>query len=174
MKSYNSILERIFEAEDSNRVKLIQNTKDEIQRLKQRRIHIQDEYMDGKISSLDYQELKMSLDTKVFEKERTLKDMNEEHSPYKEYLNKHVPALEDLTSLYQKVDGKTKKQILSCIFSEKVHFENGKAATPKYTPPIEVLINARGVLEGSKNKKEVYKDLLCTLAPLSVLEPIIS
>jgi hypothetical protein len=55
--------------------------------------------------------------------------------------------------------------LLSCIFSEKVHFENGKAATPKYTPPIEVLINARGVLEGSKNNKEVYKDLLCTLAP---------
>ena len=72
-----------------------------------------------------------------------------------------------MTSLYQKVDGKTKKQILSCIFSEKVHFENGKAATPKYTPPIEVLINARGVLEGSKNNKEVYKDLLCTLAPLT-------
>lgn len=81
-------------------------------------------------------------------------------------LKRHVPALEDLTSLYQKVDGKTKKQILSCIFSEKVHFENGKAAAPKYTPPIEVLINARGVLEGSKNKNKVYKDLLCTLAPL--------
>jgi len=64
------------------------------------------------------------------------------------------------------LDGRNKKQILSCIFSEKVHFENGKAAAPKYTPPIEVLINARGVLEGSKNNKEVYKDLLCTLAPL--------
>jgi site-specific DNA recombinase len=63
------------------------------------------------------------------------------------------------------VDGRTKKQILSCIFSEKVHFENGKAAAPKYTPPIEVLINARGVLEGSKNKKKVLKHLLCTVAP---------
>ena len=167
IKSYRSILERIFEAEDSSRVKQIQNTKDEIQRLKQRKNHIQDEYMDGKISSLEYQELKMTIDTKVFEKERSLKEMNEELSPYKEYLNRHVPALEDLASLYQKVNGKTKKQILSCIFSEKVHFENGKAAAPKYTPPIEVLINARGVLEGSKNKKEVYKDLLCTLAPLT-------
>jgi hypothetical protein len=65
------------------------------------------------------------------------------------------------------VDGKTKKQILSCIFSEKVHFENGKAAAPKYTPPIEVIINARGVLEGSKNKKETISSLLCTLAPLT-------
>jgi hypothetical protein len=54
-----------------------------------------------------------------------------------------------------------------------LNFENGKAATPKYTPPIEVLINARGVLEGSKNNKEVYKDLLCTLAPLigGMLQP---
>jgi site-specific DNA recombinase len=171
IKSYRSILERIFEAEDSNRVKLIQNTKDEIQRLKQRKNHIQDEYMDGKISSLEYQELKMTIDTKVFEKERSLKEMNEELSPYKEYLNRHVPALEDLTSLYQKVDGKTKKQILSCIFSEKVHFENGKAAAPKYTQPIDVLINTRGVLEGSKNKKEVISDLLCTLAPSPGLEP---
>ena len=79
--------------------------------------------------------------------------------------------MEDLTSFYQKVDGKTKKQILSCIFSEKVHFENGKAATPKYTP-IEVLINAKGVLEGSKNKQETYKDLLCSVAPSTGLEPV--
>jgi hypothetical protein len=70
------------------------------------------------------------------------------------------------------LDGRNKKQILSCIFSEKVHFENGKAATPKYTPPIEVLINARWVLEGSKNNKEVYKDLLWTLAPSTGLEPV--
>jgi hypothetical protein len=56
---------------------------------------------------------------------------------------------------------------LSCIFSEKVHFENGKAAAPKYTPPIEVLINARGVLKSSKNKKEVIYDLLSCVAPLT-------
>ncbi len=171
IKSYRSILERLFDSEDSMRTKAIQVTKDEILNLKQRKERIQNEYMDGNISSQDYQELKLNIDSKVFENERKLKDMNEEHSPYKEYLNKHVPALEDLTSLYQKVDGRTKKQILSCIFSEKVHFENGKAAAPKYTPPIEVLINARGVLEGSKNKKEVLKDLLCTLAPPSGLEP---
>ena len=107
----------------------------------------------------------MTIDTKVFEKERSLKEMSEEPSPYKEYLNRHVPALGDLTSLYQKVDGKTKKQILSCIFSEKVHFENSKAAAPKYTPPIEVLINAKAVLESSKNKKEVKNDLLSNMAP---------
>jgi len=32
-------------------------------------------------------------------------------------------------------------------------------------------MSARGVLEGSKNKKEVLKDLLCTVAPSPGLEP---
>jgi hypothetical protein len=64
---------------------------------------------------------------------------------------------------------------LSCIFSEKVHFENGKAAAPKYTPPIEVLINARGVLKSSKNKKEVISDLFSQVAPLigGMLQPVL-
>lgn len=62
---------------------------------------------------------------------------------------------EDLVSFYQKSNGKSKKMILSCIFSKKLYFENGKAAAPTFTPPIEILINASKVLEKSKNKQEV-------------------
>ena len=82
-----------------------------------------------------------------------------------------MPALENLGSFYQRAIGKPKKQILSGSFSEKVHFECEKVVPPKYIPPIEFLINARGVLEGSKNKKETISSLLCTLAPPSGLEP---
>jgi len=52
-----------------------------------------------------------------------------------------------------------------------LNYENGKAATPKYTPPIEVLINASKVLRSGKKEKEVKLDLLPTLAPPSGLEP---
>jgi DNA invertase Pin-like site-specific DNA recombinase len=55
IKSYRSILERLFDAEDTMRTKSIQMTKDEISNLKQRKERIQNEYMDGKISSQDYQ-----------------------------------------------------------------------------------------------------------------------
>ena len=51
-----------------------------------------------------------------------------------------------------------------------MNYENGKAATPKYTPPIEVLINASKVLRSGKKEKEVKLDLLPTLAPSSELE----
>jgi hypothetical protein len=49
-----------------------------------------------------------------------------------------------------------------------LNYENGKAATPKYTPPIEVLINASKVLRSGKKEKEVKFDLLPTLAPLNL------
>ena len=72
------------------RTKSILMTKVEISNLKER---IQNEYMDGNISSQDFQELKMNIDTKVFEKERSIKEMNEEFSPYKEYLNRCLRML---------------------------------------------------------------------------------
>jgi len=54
-----------------------------------------------------------------------------------------------------------------------LNYENGKAATPNYTPPIEVLINASKVLRSGKKEKEVKLDLLPTLAPLigGMLQP---
>lgn len=68
-------------------------------------------------------------------------------------MSKHISMFEDLLSLYKKVDGKTKKKILSCIFAKKLYFENGKAAAPSFTPPIEILINASKVLKSTKTKK---------------------
>ena len=68
---------------------------------------------------------------------------------------------------YRGRDGKTKKRILSCIFSGKIYFqENGDAAI-SYHQPIVVLMTASKVLEGSENKKEVISDLLFNMTPLT-------
>jgi len=74
--------------------------------------------------------------------------------------------LENLLEFYKNSDGKTKKKILSCIFSEKIHFDENKVAAICFQKPIEVLLNASKVLQGSKKEKEVKIDLLPTLAPL--------
>jgi len=79
--------------------------------------------------------------------------------------------LEDLLDFYRKSDGATKRKILSCIFSQKIHFDDKKDAAITFTQPIEILINTSKVLEGRKIKQEVKNDLLSTLAPQSGLEP---
>lgn len=70
---------------------------------------------------------KKSIDVKLFENERNHRDLTEVLSSFKEYLDKQVPMFEDLLSFYKKVDRKTKKKILSCIFSKKEHLEEKKS-----------------------------------------------
>ena len=89
----------------------------------------------------------------------------DQSSPYKTYLSKTIPMLENLTGYYKAADGQTKKKILGCIFSEKLVFEKGRVATTTFTEPIQVLFKIAKVLQGSKNKKEVKINLLSTLAP---------
>jgi hypothetical protein len=50
-----------------------------------------------------------------------------------------------LVDNYRKLDGKTKKKILSCVFSKKLVLEKGRVATCEFTKPIEVLLNASKV-----------------------------
>jgi hypothetical protein len=75
--------------------------------------------------------------------------------------------MENLLSFYRKSDGKTKKKILSCIFSEKVVLEKVSVATTPFSIPVQVLINTSKVLEGTKNKKETISSLLSIMAPLN-------
>ena len=43
--------------------------------------------------------------------------------------------------------------------------EEKKVATPKFTTPIELLLNASKVLQNCRNKKEVKNDLFLQFAP---------
>jgi hypothetical protein len=50
------------------------------------------------------------------------------------------------------------------IFYGKLYLEK-KVATPKFTTPIQLLLNANKVLQNCKNKKEVNNDLFLQSAP---------
>ncbi len=80
--------------------------------------------------------------------------------------------LENIAEYYKKADGKTKKKILGCIFSEKLVLEKGKVATYEFTKPVQVLVNASKVFKNLDKKKEVENDLLSCLAPQVGDEPI--
>ena len=73
--------------------------------------------------------------------------------------------LENLLEYYRKSDGSTKKKILNTIFAEKLIVINGKAATPVFTVPIQLIFRISEVLGSSGKKKEVDSDqsLVATL-----------
>jgi site-specific DNA recombinase len=171
VSSYRSVLEGLFESDDVNRKKSVQKSLDEIEKLNKRRLFIEEQYMDGELPAQEYQDLKNNINTRLFNEKNNLQQLQEVLSPFREYLDKQVPMLEDLVGFYKSVDGRTKNKILGCIFSEKLYFEEKKVATPKFTTPIELLLNASKVLQNCKNKKEVKNDLFSQFAPPLGLEP---
>ena len=50
-------------------------------------------------------------------------------TPYKKYITKEIPMLENLVSFYRSAGGRTKKKILGCTFSEKLVLEKGRVVT---------------------------------------------
>jgi DNA invertase Pin-like site-specific DNA recombinase len=165
IKTYKFVLEKVFEMEGSDRKKDIKRLEKEIIELNQRITFIRNEYMSQRLPFTEYNEMKMELDTQLYHLNKNLTDMTQEMTPYRTYIEKEVPLLEDLVSFYKNSDGKTKKKILGCIFLEKLHFEDGKAANIVFTKPIQVLLNITKDLQRHKKEKEVKNDLLSTCAP---------
>ncbi len=60
-----------------------------------------------------------------------------------------------------------KRRILSCIFSEKIHFNEEKDATIIYTKPIEVILLIFNELQNRGHKRRGQLDLFFQLAPLT-------
>lgn len=84
-----------------------------------------------------------------------LNGLQDQTSPYKTYISKILPMLENLTGFYNQADGQTKRKIPGCIFSEKLVLEKGRVATMSFTEPAQVLFKISKVLQESKNRKEL-------------------
>ena len=145
--------------------------KKDIEKAEARKSKLQDLILDGTISPQDYQDMKGKVDKDLVLFRSKLSGLTDQPSPYKTYIIKTVPMLENLTGFYKQADGQTKRKILGCIFSEKLVFEKGRVATTPFTEPIQALFKIAKVLQEGKNKKEVKINLLSTLAPQAGLEP---
>ena len=162
---YRKTLEKLFEKEDYSRRDEIQRTRKEQERLETRKANLQNDFMDRTITPQDYQDMKGRVEKELVLLKDKLTDLQQQTSPFKIYIQKEVPMLENLLEYYRKSDGATKKKILGCIFAEKLVLENGRVATSTFTEPIQFILNASEVLGSSKNKKEVGNDILTCLVP---------
>ena len=107
----------------------------------------------------------------TFFKQVKLERLKSTKSPFKVYLNKTLPMIENLSHYWDKADGKTKKKILGCIFTEKFENFDFESCNNIFTPEIKSIMLASKVLRRNKNKKEVKNDLLSNMAPPLGLEP---
>lgn len=129
----------------------------ELARLETRKTNLQNDYMDRTITPHNYHKMKEIVNKELVLTKDKLIDLQQQVSPFKTYIKKELPMLENLVEYYRKSDGATKKKILGCIFSEKLVFKNGKDATPIFTEPIQLIIRISKGLGRSQKKREVKK-----------------
>ena len=109
--------------------------------------------------------MKIRIESELNDKQIKLERLKSTKSPFKLYLNKTLPMIENLSVYWDKSDGKTKQKILGCIFTEKLENFDFKSCNNIFTPEIESIMLASKVLKSGKNKKEVKNDLLSNMAP---------
>jgi len=171
VKVYKSQLETLIDRDDVSRKSEIKKTKLEIETCITRQLNLQNSFLDGDITYSDFNEMKSRIESELSQKQIKLDRLKSTKSPFKEYLSKTLPMIENLSQYWDKADGKTKKKILGCIFKEKFEDFNFERCNHIFTPEIESIMLASKVLRKNKNKKEVKNDLLSKMAPPAGLEP---
>lgn len=159
VKLYRKTLERLFEKDDYHRRDAIQKTKQEIEKLETRKSNLQNDLMDRTITPQDYQEMKGRVEKEMVLLKDKLTELQQKISPFKVYMQKEIPMLENLLEYYRKADGVTKKKILNTIFAEKLVVVNGKVTAPIFTEPIKLILRISKSIGNSKEKKEADIDL---------------
>jgi DNA invertase Pin-like site-specific DNA recombinase len=160
---YKKTLEKLFEKDDFQRRDEIQKTKKELEKLELRKSNLQNDLMDRAITSHDYHDMKSRVDKDIVLTKEKLTELQQEKSPFKVYLQKEVPMLENLLEYYRRSNGATKKKILGTIFAEKLVLEKGKVVAPVFTESIQLILRISEVLGSSKRKQKVDSDLLSRL-----------
>jgi hypothetical protein len=67
--------------------------------------------MDLAIAPQDYQTMKEEVDKDLVITKNKLTGLMEQSSPFKTYIDKEVPMLENIVEFYRKSDGATRKKI---------------------------------------------------------------
>jgi site-specific DNA recombinase len=172
LKMYRRTLEKVLDREDINRRSEMEKITKEIDKCEARKLNLQTKFMDEEITSADFHEMKTKVEKDLIGLNERLANLRQRGTPYKNYVTKEVPMLENLVEFYKKADGVTKKKILGCIFSEKLIFEKGKSCNQPYSKPVSILLLIIKELQGSKKKMEVENDLQSIMAPQTGLEPV--
>ena len=150
---YKRLLEKIFEKEDLNRRDEIQRVKKDIEKAEARRSNLQDLILDGTITPQDYQDMKGKVYKDLVLFKSKLRGLIDQPSPYKTYISKTIPMLENLTVYYKQADGQTTRKILRCIFREKLVLKKEELQPPLSRNPYKFCSRLPRFYKGLKIKK---------------------
>jgi DNA invertase Pin-like site-specific DNA recombinase len=166
INKHKKVFQTLINCESKLRKDSITRIERELVNYRQQLTHLRDEFLKRHITGDTYQELKTEIESNIYRSEINLRDIVDEQSSFKKFLFEDIPLLVNVLTFYKQSNGMMKRNILRCIFSEKIYFDEKKDATIIYTKPIETILLISNSLNLYKQKKQVNLDLFSCVAPL--------
>lgn len=110
VKVYKSSLEQMIDRDDNERLSKINKITIDIEKVNLRKVNLENSFLDGLISSEDFKTIKKRIDEELIDLTDTSRELKSHISPFKEYLNKTLPMIENLSGYWDLADGETKKK----------------------------------------------------------------
>jgi hypothetical protein len=164
INKHRRVFETLIKNESQLRINSITRIENDLINHRHQLTHLRDEFLKRQINGDNYQELKTEVESNIYKMEVNLRDIKDETSPLKKFLFEDVPLLGDVVEFYSQSNGMMKRNILRCIFSEKIYFDEKKDATIVYTTPVETILMISNSLNSYKRKKQVNYDLFSHFA----------
>ena len=126
INKHRRVFESIIKNESQLRTNSITHIEQELTTQRHQMTHLRDEFLKRHISGDTYQELKIEVESNIYNNEVNLRDIVDEQSPLRKFLFDDVPLIGDVVEFFKQSNGMMKRNILRCIFSEKIYFDEKK------------------------------------------------
>ena len=148
--------------------------KNELEKQQQRAIRLDDNYLDGGLSTKNYNELKSKIGTLKEELEQNLDNLTRQKSDYRKDILKGIDALTNLHKLFVNSSLDNKRKIVGSMFPRKFVFEENKVRTDRINEVIPWITRSGGMFSKKKRGQPMLKLQSSSLVNPAGFEPATS
>jgi site-specific DNA recombinase len=167
----NMVFEDVYEASNKSSKSRLSQIEKELETINEKRIRIQDNYMDGDLDPKTMSSLMERLETQEIFLKREVDQIKSQKVPINSLLQKSQLMLQELPEIFLKSSGESKQLICGSMFSGKIEFSNKEVRTVPWKSFVSKIMLINRELEDLKTKKADKNVGLHSLAPPLGLEP---
>ena len=170
-KLYFEIIKDVFNKNEVNKDKQIEDIEKEVNKFKSRLDSAEDNYLDGNIEQLTYDNMKQRLDGRISNLIGDLTELKAMDTNFTKYLRFGLNFLEKVDLHYKVANLRLKQKIIGSIFPEKLIFSENKYRTTKFNEILHLISSNTASYNPYKLKKVGITTDLSIKAPPPGLEP---
>ena len=168
---YKQILDKELNGSSKTKAQELSILTQQLSKLEERKSKLQNTFIKGEITSLDYTELKPIIETQLMEVKAKISSLKDSKLNWTNEIQRNIKLLPNIVEWYRNSSIKDKKELLCSIFNGKFVFENNQVRTPELNSVIALILRYSEGFKQKKTGQSKYKSSLSRLVIPLGFEP---